>query len=117
VVADGVPEGHPCLFVLDDAERLDDASGAVAALISERRPGLLVLAAGRPDALRVQYGQWTNVIRRSRTGLLMATCAETEGEVLGELLPRRPPIPPRPGLAWVVSGGVRMLVQVARRCA
>jgi S-DNA-T family DNA segregation ATPase FtsK/SpoIIIE len=114
-VVDAVPEGCPCLVVIDDAERVDDASGAIAALVADRRPGLLVIAAGRPDGLRVQYGHWTNVIRRSRTGLLMSSCADTEGDVLGELLPRRPPIPPRPGLAWVVSGGVRALAQVGRR--
>jgi DNA segregation ATPase FtsK/SpoIIIE, S-DNA-T family len=114
-VAEAVGEGCPCLVLVDDAERVDDASGAVAALVADRRPGLLVIAAGRPDALRVQYGQWTNVIRRSRTGLLMSSCADTDGDVLGELLPRRPPIPPRPGLAWVVSGGVRALAQVGRR--
>jgi S-DNA-T family DNA segregation ATPase FtsK/SpoIIIE len=114
-VVDAVPDGRPCLVLVDDAERLDDASGAFAALIADRRPGLLVVAAGRPDALRIQYGQWTNVIRRSRTGLLMSTCADTEGDVLGELLPRRPAIPPRPGLAWVVGGGVRALAQVGRR--
>ncbi len=114
-VAEAVGAGCPCLVLIDDAERVDDASGVVAALIADRRPGLLVIAAGRPDALRVQYGQWTNVIRRSRTGLLMSSCADTEGDVLGELLPRRPPIPPRPGLAWVVSGGVSALAQVGRR--
>ena len=114
-VVDAVPEGCPCLVLIDDSERVDDVSGAVAALIADRRPGLLVIAAGRPDALRVQYGKWTNVIRRSRTGLLMASCADTEGDVLGELLPRRPPIPPRPGLAWIVSGGERALAQVGRR--
>jgi S-DNA-T family DNA segregation ATPase FtsK/SpoIIIE len=113
-VIDAVREGDPCLVLIDDAERVDDPSGAVAALIADRRPGLLVIAAGRPDALRIQYGQWTNVIRRSRTGLLMSACADTDGDVLGELLPRRPPIPPRPGLAWLVSGGVRRLAQVGR---
>ncbi len=113
-VIGAVREGDPCLLLIDDAERVDDPSGAVGALIADRRPGLLVIAAGRPDALRIQYGQWTNVIRRSRAGLLMSACADTDGDVLGELLPRRPPIPSRPGLAWVVSGGQRALVQVAR---
>ena len=87
---------------------------ALAALLAERRPGLLVVAAGRPDALRSQYGHWTTVIRRGRTGLLMSMCADTDGDVLGELLPRHPPLPPRPGLGWLVGGGQRTLVQVGR---
>jgi S-DNA-T family DNA segregation ATPase FtsK/SpoIIIE len=105
---------RPCLVLVDDADGVDDDSGALAGLLAKRRPGLVVVAAGRPPALRAQYGQWTNVVRRSRLGLLMAACVDTDGDVLGELLPRRPPIPPRPGLAWVVAGGQRLLVQVGR---
>ena len=67
-----------------------------------------------PTRCASQYGHWTNVIRRSRTGLLMSMCADTDGDVLGELLPRRPPLPPRPGLGWVVGGGQLTLVQVGR---
>ena len=105
---------RPCLVLVDDADGVDDDSGALAGLLAKRRPGLLVVAAGRPPALRAQYGQWTNIVRRSRLGLLMAACVDTDGDVLGEFLPRRPPIPPRPGLAWVVGAGQRLLVQVGR---
>ncbi len=105
-------EGRPCLVVVDDAERVDDDNGGLAALVADRRAGLLVVAAGRPDALRTQYGHWTGVIRRGRTGLLMSMCADIDGDVLGELLPRHPPLPPRPGLGWVVGGGQRVLVQI-----
>jgi S-DNA-T family DNA segregation ATPase FtsK/SpoIIIE len=100
--------------VVDDAERVDDDRSGLAALVVDRRAGLLVAAAGRPDTLRTQYGHWTGVIRRGRTGLLMSMCADTDGDVLGELLPRHPPLPPRPGLGWLVSGGQRALVQVGR---
>jgi DNA segregation ATPase FtsK/SpoIIIE, S-DNA-T family len=112
-VADLAP-GRACLIVVDDADRLDDASGALSALVAGRRPGLLVVAAGRPDALRTRYGEWTAVVRRSRIGLLLAACADTDGDLLGELLPRHPPLPPRPGLAWLVGGGQRALVQIGR---
>ena len=98
--------------MVDDAERVDDDNGGLAALVADRRAGLLVVAAGRPDALRTQYGHWTGVIRRGRTGLLMSMCADIDGDVLGELLPRHPPLPPRPGLGWVVGGGQRVLVQI-----
>ncbi len=107
------PAGRPCLLVVDDAERVDDPRGALAALIAERRHGVLVLAAGRPDALRA-HGHWTSVVRRSRTGLLLSSCADIDGDLLGELLPRNPPLPARPGLAWVVGGGRRALAQIGR---
>ena len=102
------------MVLVDDAERVDDASGDFARLIAERRPGVLVVAAARPDTLRTLYGHWTAAVRRSRTGLLMAGCSDVDGDLLGELLPRTPPIPVRPGLAWVVSAGGRSLAQIAR---
>jgi S-DNA-T family DNA segregation ATPase FtsK/SpoIIIE len=103
----------PVLLVVDDAERVEDRAGGLAALVAERRPGLLVVAAGRPDGLRPHFGHWTGVVRRSRLGLLLAACADVDGDLLGELLPRQRPLPPRPGLAWLIDGGGRRLVQVA----
>ena len=108
-----VATGRPVLVVVDDAEHVDDP--ALAGLVAARRPGLLVLAAGRPVTLRAMYGHWTSVVRRSRLGLLMAACSDTDGDLLGELLPRHRPLPARPGLAWVVDGGHRRLVQVGWR--
>jgi S-DNA-T family DNA segregation ATPase FtsK/SpoIIIE len=108
---DRLAGGSRALLVVDDAERVDDAR--LGALAAERRPGVLVVAAGRPDALRSLYGHWTTVVRRSRTGVLMAACADIDGDLVGELLPRRPPIPARPGLAWIVDGAGRRLAQLA----
>ncbi len=110
-----VATGRPVLVVVDDAEHVDDP--ALAGLVAARRPGLVVLAAGRPVTLRAMYGHWTSVVRRSRLGLLMAACSDTDGDLLGELLPRHRPLPARPGLAWVVDGGHRRLVQVGWRPA
>jgi DNA segregation ATPase FtsK/SpoIIIE, S-DNA-T family len=115
VALDGVArldEDRPGLLVLDDAERLDDPRLGV--LAAERRSGLLVAAAGRPDALRTLYGHWTTVVRRSRLGILLAACVDVDGDLLGELLPRRPPIPARPGLAWLVDARGRRLVQLSQ---
>lgn len=103
--------GSPGLLVVDDAERVD--APRLATLAAERRPGLLIAAAGRPDALRAQYGHWTTVVRRSRVGILLAAGADIDGDLLGELLPRRPPIPPRPGLAWLVDATGRRLAQLS----
>ena len=76
-----------------------------------------MVAAGRPDALRTMYGHWTAVVRRSRLGLVMSTGSDTDGDLLGEQLPRRSPVPPRVGLAWMVDGRGRRLVQVGRHAA
>ena len=107
-----VPAGRPVLLIVDDAERVADPGDRLAALLTERRPGLLVAAAGRPDGLRSLFGHWTAVIRRSRIGVLAAACTDIDGDLLGELLPRRRPLPPRPGLAWLIDGAGRRLAQV-----
>ncbi len=105
------------LVAVDDAERVADAGGRLAALVAERHPNVTVVAAGRPDALRTMYGHWTAVVRRSRIGLVMSTGADTDGDLFGEPLPRRSPVPPRPGLAWMIDAGGRRLVQVGRQPA
>jgi S-DNA-T family DNA segregation ATPase FtsK/SpoIIIE len=108
----GTAPGTPALLVVDDAERVDDPDGELAALLAERRPGLLAVAAGRPDALRSLYGHWTSVVRRSRIGVLLAACTDVDGDLVGELLPRHRPMPPRPGLAWLVDASGRHLAQL-----
>ena len=91
-------------------------AGAAVLLVSEDLDELLALS----DRLIVMYeGRIVGEMRAGdadpdRLGLLMAACVDTDGDVLGELLPRRPPIPPRPGLAWVIGAGQRWLVQVGR---
>ena len=102
------------LVVVDDAERVVDADGILAALVAERDPDVTVIAAGRPDSLRTMYGHWTSVVRRSHIGFVMSSAAEIDGDLFGEVLPRRLPIAPRPGLAWMIDGGGRHLVQLAR---
>ena len=103
------------LLVIDDAELVDDPGGALAALIDARAEGITVVAAGRPDSLRGSYGHWTAAVRRSRLGLVMASAADIDGDLLHVALPRRLPIPARPGLAWLVADGQRQLIQLARR--
>ncbi len=92
---------------------MDDPSGALAAVIARHDPGLLVVAAGRPDALRTMYGHWTTIVRRSRVGMVMTLGTDADGDLLGEVLPRRLPIPARRGLAWMIDADGRRLVQVA----
>jgi S-DNA-T family DNA segregation ATPase FtsK/SpoIIIE len=101
------------LIVVDDAEMVDDPAGNLARLVASRREGVTVVAAGRPDALRSAYGHWTTAVRRSRLGLVMAACTDLDGDLLNVVLPRRLPIPARPGLAWLIADGDKQLIQVA----
>jgi len=112
-VLDACPGAGPALVVVDDAELVDDDGGRLAALVVARRPGLVVAAAARPEALRHAYGHWTAGVRRSRLGLVMTGAQDVDGDLLGASLPRRPPLAPRPGLAHLVADGATSLVQVA----
>ena len=111
---DGVLDsGQRCLFLVDDAERVSDSSGRLEALVSSARPGLSVVVAGRAEALRTRYGDWTAAVRRSRLGLVAAASHELDGDILGVTLPRRCPVPLRPGLMHLVDHAGCRLVQVA----
>ena len=110
---DELPEHGPVLLLVDDADAVDDPGGRLAALAAGARLDTLIVAAGRPDALRQLYGHWTTVVRRSRTGVVLTGGSEMDGDLLGVVLPRRTPVPARPGLAWLVSDGQVRLLQVA----
>jgi S-DNA-T family DNA segregation ATPase FtsK/SpoIIIE len=73
----------------------------------------MIVATGKPDSLRQSYGHWTGVIRRSRLGIVTSAANDLDGDLLGAMLPRRLPIPSRPGLAWVVADGDVVLAQLA----
>ncbi len=103
----------PVLVVVDDADRVDDSDGVLAGLVAQRQVTFAVAA--RPDAVRVAYGHWTRDVARSRCGLIMTSMGDVDGELLGATLPRRPAIPPRPGLAWVIDQDGHRLAQVAAR--
>ena len=112
-VVERLPAAGAALLVVDDAELMDDPSGALARLVGSRRPGLLVVAAGRPESLRAAYGHWSAGVRRSRLGMVMAGATDMDADVLGAVLPRWAPIPPRPGLGHLVADGTETLVQCA----
>jgi S-DNA-T family DNA segregation ATPase FtsK/SpoIIIE len=107
------PRRGPALVLVDDAELVDD-DGTLRALLAAARPGLHVVAAGHPDALRSQYGHWTQLVRRSRLGVLLQPDAEVDGALLGAVLPRRTHPAPRPGRGYVVVDGQAELVQLAQ---
>ncbi|HEY4333498.1 MAG TPA: hypothetical protein VGM78_13035, partial [Ilumatobacteraceae bacterium] len=105
------------LIVIDDAELVDDPQGLLTALIADRREHITVVAAGRPDALRAAWGHWTSAVRRCRLGLVLAASTDIDADLLSASLPRRLPIPARPGLAWLVADGDARLIQVAMPAA
>ncbi len=109
--------GHPgcVLVVIDDADRVDDTDGAIATILKQRDRGVTIAAAGRLDAVRSAYGHWTREIVRSRCGVIMTAAGEVDGDLLGVVLPRRTPIPARPGLGWIIDGRGHRLVQFAGR--
>ncbi len=109
---DGTVRVAPILILADDADRVDDADGRLAAIVRSGRPDITVVAAGRLEAVRAAYGHWTRDVARSRCGLILTSAGEVDGDLLGVALPRRTPVPARPGLAWVVDGSGLRLVQV-----
>ena len=112
-ILDDIPTTGRVLIAVDDAEMVDDIGGALTALVASRRHGVLIVASGKPDSLRQSYGHWTGVVRRSRLGIVTSASNDLDGDLLGATLPRRLPIPPRPGLAWLVADGDFVLMQVA----
>ncbi len=103
------------LVVIDDADRVDDTDGTMATILKQRNGGITIAAAARLDAVRSAYGHWTREIARSRCGVIMTAPGEVDGDLLGVVLPRRTPIPARPGLGWIIDGRGHRLVQFAGR--
>lgn len=102
----------PLLVVVDDAERVDDELGVLARLAGQRSGGTTTMyLAARADALRSAYDHWAAAARRQRFGFVMAATDELDADVLGTPPPRRCPIAPRPGLAWMIAQGDCTLVQ------
>jgi DNA segregation ATPase FtsK/SpoIIIE, S-DNA-T family len=103
---------RPNLVVVDDAERVLDHRGLLAEIAAARGGGTTMLVAGRADTLR-GFDHWSAPARRHRLGFVMSATSELDGDVLGVTPPRRCPLPPRPGLAWMIAHGGCALVQTA----
>jgi S-DNA-T family DNA segregation ATPase FtsK/SpoIIIE len=106
-------DARPRLLVVDDADRVADADGTLAALVERAATTLTVVAAVRPSSVRADYGHWTRLVRRSRLGIVLTAGGEADGDVLGETLPRCTPVPPRAGLGYIVQDGATQLTQIA----
>lgn len=101
------------LVLVDDADTVDDPSGVLDSWIALSGPGSHVIAAGRPDGIRRQFGLWTQKVRDSRCGVLLTPDPDLDGELLGVNLPRRGSSLPLPGRGYLVANGSLEEVQVA----
>ncbi len=100
------------LVLIDDAHLIDDDSDFIERL-ANCDEHLSVVATADVDALRSTYGHWTQILRRSRCGLLLTESNGDGIDFLGIARPPRIELPPRPGLAWVVERGALRVVQIA----
>jgi len=101
------------VVLIDDAEALDDPTGAVDQLLKRLLPDVHVIAAGRADALRSAYGHWTQAVRRSGAGVLLRPDVDFDGDLLAVRLPRQAPVAVSAARGWLVNGGEVEFVQAA----
>jgi S-DNA-T family DNA segregation ATPase FtsK/SpoIIIE len=102
------------LVLIDDAERIDDADRCLRRHLVAGRTGDRIVAAGRADVLRTSYGHWTELLRRSRQGIVLRPQPEVDGDLWGLVLPRRRAVVFGPGRGYLIHDGDVQLVQVAR---
>ena len=103
--------GGPQVVLIDDAEALDDSSGAVDALLKRLLPDVHVIAAGRADLLRSAYGHWTQTVRRCGTGVLLRPDIDYDGDLLAVRLPRLAPVAVTVARGWLVNTGEAEFIQ------
>jgi len=112
-VADWLARPSPHLFVVDDAERVDDPDGDLRALVTRRHPDAIVLLAVRADAWRNGYGSWSAGLRPAGRGLALRPDPVHDAEAWVCPLPAVGPAPPS-GRGVLVVDGTAEVVQVAR---
>lgn len=104
----------PLVVVVDDADRVDDPDGCLAELAAGRAPGVHLIAAAPPEAVRGGFGHWSADLRRAATGLVLRPRSNLDADVLGvPLLPSWPVDLSLPGRAVLVVEGETAPVQVA----
>jgi S-DNA-T family DNA segregation ATPase FtsK/SpoIIIE len=97
--------GERALLLVDDADTVPDSLGVLDRWIAKSGPGRHVVAAGRNDGVRRQYGLWTQRVRDGRCGVLLAPDHELDGDLLGVPLPRQHRMAALPGRGYLVADG------------
>jgi len=72
------------VVIVDDAHLLDDPE--LLDVVSNG--GCRMVAGGRADQLRRNFGHWTNSVGSTRTGILLRPDVDLDGDLLGVRLPR-----------------------------
>jgi S-DNA-T family DNA segregation ATPase FtsK/SpoIIIE len=106
--------GSPWLLLIDDVEAVDDAAGHLRRLLAMRLPNGHVVAAGRPDRIRVAYGSWIQELRESRIGAVLRPNLDIDGDLWQTPLPRRSAAAVTHGRGFLVAAGEAELFQAAR---
>jgi S-DNA-T family DNA segregation ATPase FtsK/SpoIIIE len=106
-------DGRFGVVCADDVGGPGDVAGLLALPSSSSENRVALVAAGSAGQLATHFQGPVSALRRSRSGLLLCP-GPPEAEVLGFRLPRTP-VPVRPGSGWLVTSGVPVRVQVARR--
>ncbi|MGH3415774.1 MAG: FtsK/SpoIIIE domain-containing protein, partial [Actinocrinis sp.] len=107
------PIGGRTLLLVDDADTVPDTFGVLDRWITKSGAGRHLIAAGRNDGVRRQYGMWTQKVRDGRCGVLLVPDHELDGDLLGAALPRQHRMAPVPGRGYLVSDGALDGVQLA----
>ncbi|HEY3868143.1 MAG TPA: FtsK/SpoIIIE domain-containing protein [Actinocrinis sp.] len=107
------PIGGRTLLLVDDADTVNDALGVLDRWIAKAGAGRHLIAAGRNDGIRRQYGLWTQRVREGRCGVLLVPDHELDGDLLGTPLPRQNRMAPVPGRGYLLCDGVLDGVQLA----
>ena len=98
---------------IDDADRVDDASGVLADLARTSQLHLTMVVAMRTSAARGGYGHWSRQVRSSGVGVLLQPDNTVDGDILGVRLPRGERLEARPGRAYLVQNGEFADIQLA----
>lgn len=99
------PLGGRTLLLVDDADTVPDPLGVLDRWIAKAGAGMHVIAAGRNDGVRRQFGLWTQRVRDGRCGVLLMPDHEMDGDLLGVALPRQHRMAPLPGRGYLVADG------------
>ena len=99
------PVAGPALLLVDDADTVPDPLGVLDRWIAKAGPGRHVVAAGRNDGIRRQYGLWTQRVREGRCGVLLMPDHELDSDLLGTAIPRQHRMASMPGRGYLVSDG------------
>ena len=108
---------HPlCVVVVDDVSELADGlhAAALEAILRQGRDvDVRVLAACETGQAR-GFSAVLRELRKDGNGLLLEPSLDMDGELLSVRLPRRASLQFPPGRGFLVTGGLPVLVQVAR---